>query len=200
LARRAFNYAVDRRKAAELMGGPSVAKITCQLIPPTMPSYKPYCPYTKGSSGNVYRGPDISRANDLVTASGTRGMKVTVTDVLGDYNPPLNAYFAQVLRTLGYKVTLRRLPLRKEYLLYDRRGRIQVESGGWIADFPLPSSFYEILSCTPPAGGYPLAYCNRRLDRRATAATIRRQNPERPFAPGPPSTERSPTMRRSCPS
>ncbi len=46
LARRAFNYAVDRKKVVERMGGPSVAVATCQLMPPSMPSYQPYCPYT----------------------------------------------------------------------------------------------------------------------------------------------------------
>ena len=83
-------------------------------------------------------------------------MKVTVTDVVGDYNPPLDAYFARVLRTLGYRVTLRRLPdnHRNEQFFYDRRSGIQVESGGWIADFPLPSSFYEVVSCA--GAGYPL--------------------------------------------
>ena len=44
--RRAFNFAFDRTKAVELLGGPSVAIPTCQLLPPGMPSYRPYCPYT----------------------------------------------------------------------------------------------------------------------------------------------------------
>ena len=175
LARRAFNYAVDRRKAVSRMGGPSVAIATCQLMPPSMPSYRPYCPYTPGPPGGGYHGPDLARARDLVAASGTRGMQVTVTDVVDDPLGPLDGYFAHVLRTLGYHVTLRRLPHtpRNEQFLYDPRSGIQVEPGGWIADFPLPSNFYEVVSCAVHV--YPLGYCKKDLDRRAAAATARLQ-------------------------
>ena len=34
---------------------------------------------------------------------------------------------------------------RNEDIHYDPRTGIQVESGGWFADFPLPSNFYESL-------------------------------------------------------
>jgi len=170
-ARQAFNYAVDRRKAVRLLGGPSVAVATCQLVPPSVPSYTPYCPYTTGSSDGAYHGPDLAKARRLVAASGTSGMKVTVTDVVGDYNPPFDSYFADVLRRLGYRVTLRRLPdtARNENFFYDPHSGIQVQSGGWIADFPLASNFYDVVSC---AGvGYLTSYCNKGLDRRAAAAT-----------------------------
>ncbi|MEP6817432.1 MAG: BTAD domain-containing putative transcriptional regulator [Marmoricola sp.] len=174
LARRALNYAVDRNKAVKILGGHSVAIPTCQLVPLSMPSYAPYCPYSIGSPGSDYQGPDIGRARGLVRASRTQGMPVVVTDVVGDYNPPLETYFADVLRSLGYKVTVRRLPdtARNEDFFYDPRSGIQVETGGWIADFPLPSNFYEIIACATSNVAYPFAYCNRKEDRRAAAATV----------------------------
>jgi hypothetical protein len=76
-----------------------------------MPSYRPYCPYTTGPPGGDYQGPDIALARDLVKASGTQGMKVTVTDIVGDYNPPFDAYFAHVLRTIRYRVTRPLVPV-----------------------------------------------------------------------------------------
>ena len=78
-ARRAINLAVDRAAATSAWGGPNVADPTCQLLPPNFPSYRPYCPYTAGStkSGN-WTAPDLAKANALVTRSGTRGMKVTL--------------------------------------------------------------------------------------------------------------------------
>jgi hypothetical protein len=78
-----------------------VAVGTCQLVPPSVPSSAPYCPFTRGFKHGVYRGPDPRRARALVRASGTYGMNVVVTDVVGDFHPPLDAYFATVLRRLG---------------------------------------------------------------------------------------------------
>ncbi len=43
--RRALNYAVDRARVAALHGA-RLAQPTCQLVPPTAPGYRPYCPYT----------------------------------------------------------------------------------------------------------------------------------------------------------
>jgi YVTN family beta-propeller protein len=172
LARQAFNYAVDRRKAVRLMGGPSVAVETCQLIPPTMPSYRRYCPYSRGPRDGDYHGPDLAKAQDLVAASGTRGMMVTVTDLVDDYNPEFDAYLAHVLRKLGYRARLRSLADTRphERFFYGPRSDIQVQSGGWLADFPLPSNFYEILACPVIAGNYRFAHCDPGLDSRAAAA------------------------------
>lgn len=170
-ARRAFNYAVDRRKVVQIMGGPSVVVPACQLVPPTMPSYEPYCPYTKGPAWGAYRGPDLAKARNLVRSSGTYGAKVTVTDIVGDLAPPLQTYFAHVLRTLGYRVSIHRLPdnTRNDRFYYGPRNPEQVESGGWYADFPIPSNFYDVVACGSP--DYPTHYCNKSLDRRAAVAT-----------------------------
>jgi ABC-type transport system substrate-binding protein/DNA-binding SARP family transcriptional activator len=172
-ARRAFSYAIDRREIVRLLGGKAVSVATCQLLPPGMPGYTPYCPYSAGSSDREYQGPDLARARAAVRASRTYGTRVTVTDVVGDPNPPLESYLAGVLRRLGYRVTLRRLPNThaNNQFLYDRRNRIQVETGGWFADFPLPSNFYDVVACSGDLNPYPTGYCDHDLDRRAAAAT-----------------------------
>ncbi len=154
-ARQAFNHAVDRNKVVELFGGPSMATPTCQLVPPGIPSYTRYCPYTTGRPDGDYEGPDLARAHELVEASGTEGMNVTVTRV--DYQ--LDTYFATVLRKLGYRVTL---------LPYTPRNHVGLD--GFAADFPLPSNFYEIVAC---GADVELLhdYCNRELDLEAAAAS-----------------------------
>ena len=170
-ARRAVNFAVDRRKVVDLMGGPSVAVATCQLLPPSMPAHARYCPYSTGPQHAAYRGPDLARAKQLVTASGTRGTKVVVADLVGGPQPPLNGYLARVLREIGYRTTIHHVPdtrQNRNYYFGDD-GDTQAEAGGWFADFPRPSNFYDLVACASGAG-YPLHHCNRRLDRRAAHA------------------------------
>ena len=60
--RHAFNLAVDRRHVAQLYGGSDLATPTCQILPPGLPGYRPYCPYAH----------DVARARTLVSASGTQ--------------------------------------------------------------------------------------------------------------------------------
>ena len=70
-ARRAINLAVDRAAATSAWGGRNVAEPTCQLLPPNVPSYRPYCPYTAGSTtSGTWTAPDLAKAKALVARSG----------------------------------------------------------------------------------------------------------------------------------
>ena len=77
-------------------------------MPPRMPSYRRYCPYTAGPPDGTYRGPDLDRARALVRASGTAGTEVEV----GAHHRAdrVEPYVARVLRSLGYRTTVRRFP------------------------------------------------------------------------------------------
>ena len=78
-ARKAVNFAVDRAAATNAWGGPNTAQPTCQILPPNFPGYRPYCPYTAGSTtSGKWTAPDLTKARALVARSGTRGMKVTL--------------------------------------------------------------------------------------------------------------------------
>jgi hypothetical protein len=146
-------------------------------VPRGIPSYQPYCPFTTGPPDGDYAGPDLGKAQDLVKASGTLGMKVTVLDVAGDAYVPLEPYYAHVLRRLGYRVTLLRLPYspHNEDLYYDPGNDIQVRSGFFAADYPLPSNFYDLVVCGRSINTFPFSYCNRDLDSRAAEATAKLQ-------------------------
>jgi len=77
--RHALNLAVDRGAAVKLLGGRRLAVPACQLLPPGMPGYRPYCPYTvHPNPAGTWIAPDLARARALVRASGTKGMRVTV--------------------------------------------------------------------------------------------------------------------------
>jgi peptide/nickel transport system substrate-binding protein len=111
--RRALNLAIDRAKIARMYGGRRVATPTCQLLPPGIFGYHPYCPYTRLPSANgQWRAPDLARARRLVAASGTRSEQVTVsgpTDA-GIPGTQVVPYVVAVLRELGYRARARLVP------------------------------------------------------------------------------------------
>ena len=59
--RRALNLAVDRRQIARLYGGSVVGTPLCQALPPGMPGFVRYCPYTRAPDRRgSYAGPDYA--------------------------------------------------------------------------------------------------------------------------------------------
>jgi YVTN family beta-propeller protein len=172
LARRALNYAVDRRVLVNLNGGPHVAQPNCQTLPSRFPGQTPYCPYTVGPHDGQYHGPDLNKARQLVRASRTRGASVSIYSVANDLAPPFEKYVGQVLSDLGYRVTVKELPNTQANndWLYDPVHHVQALSGGWGADYPSPADFYDTLYRCGVPHGYPNRYCNHAIDAQATLA------------------------------
>ena len=75
------------------------------------------------------------------------------------------------------RATVRRIPNtpRNGMWLSQSGNGVQVTLGGWIADFPLPENFYELISCRGVAGNWPINHCDPDLDHRAELATAARQ-------------------------
>jgi YVTN family beta-propeller protein len=179
LARRAVNYAVDRRKLVDLSGGPKLADPTCQLLPPNFPGYRPDCRYTPKSTDGSYAGPDLDTARRLVDASGTHGMHITVHGFSDPATHAISTYIASVLGQLGYRVSLHEIPGPQAWLFFsDSRNQVQVASNfGWTADYPSAANFYfTLFSCAAfvPKNGQANSniseYCNPNLDRSASKA------------------------------
>jgi len=181
-ARRALNYAIDRNTVIALNGGPLTAQPTCQILPPTMPGYQPYCPYTlqPGPGGGAWTAPDLARAEQLVWASGTRGDKVTV--LAGNFGAPLptsatGRYVVSVLDELGYRASLRILGQNRYWgVLGDSRDRVQAGFFPWQQDYPVPSDFVSpLLSCgsflpASPANLNTAEFCDPRIDTQVRDA------------------------------
>jgi YVTN family beta-propeller protein len=167
LVRKALNYAIDRNAIARMYGGPEFATPTCQPLIPGLPGYERYCPYTSHPSANgAYAGPDLHEAQRLVAESGTRGNHV---EVLGSpdegYVPPqIPAYVARVLRSIGYRTTLRLQPLAS--ITNATASRYQLSTNGdWLTDYPDPASYIPaFFSCD--GGNNPDYVCNPALDRK----------------------------------
>ena len=189
-ARQALNAAIDRNKLIQLIGGSLTAQPTCQVLPPALPGYRPYCPYTLNPGpGGVWTAPDLARAERLVRASGTRGARVTVvTGAFGTKIPDRTTghYLVSVLDQLGYRASLRVVTNPDAYArrLYDSRQRTQAGWFSWYQDYPAPSDFISpLLTCQSFIPGNPLnlnaaEFCNRRIDAQVNQAlTLQPRNP-----------------------
>jgi peptide/nickel transport system substrate-binding protein len=183
--RRALNFAVDRERLRDLALGHGLGSTTCQVLPPNLDGYEPYCPYTVGPTADgTWSAPDLERARRLVRASGTLGQRVTVW--LPDWaGIPANAgrYVASVLDDLGYRARFRFAP--DPYGLEDEL-HVQIGFSGEGASFPKPASFIgEVLACSaynPVNQDNPNSaeFCDPAIDREiAGAQSLEKNDPER---------------------
>jgi YVTN family beta-propeller protein len=170
--RQALNYAIDRAKIVQLYGGPSFATPACQPIVPGLRGYSAYCPYTlRPHPDGAWSAPDMARARQLVRESGTSGERVDVwgSPDEGFVPPGVAAYFAGVLRALGYRVRLHLVPYGT--ITMSMREGFQISTDGdWSSDYPDPSSYIpQFLGC---GGGTSNGYfCDPALDRAMRRAS-----------------------------
>jgi len=168
--RRALNFAVDRERVVQFLGGAP----TCQQLPPNFPGYEPYCPYTMdpGPEGEgSWTAPDLAKAKALVRRSGTAGRRVVF-----EYPPAfwpqghlLGNYLVVLLNELGYRVNVRPVALRA---FYSRGNEFQMALAGFGADYPAPSNFIvNKLTCgasfTPFSG-----FCDPRIEAMIDRAVM----------------------------
>jgi len=183
-ARQAVNYALDRSRLVRMIGGPLVGQVTCQILPPALPGYQPYCPYTvRAGPDGAWTGPDLARAQRLVAESGTKGARVTVlTGAFGTSVPveTTGQYLVSVLDQIGYRASLR---VVNDYTAYDRaaydsRYRPQVSWFNWFTDFPAPSDMIQpLLTCHSfiPASAVNLnvaEFCDPLVDEQVSRALM----------------------------
>ena len=185
LARRALNYAIDRRKIADMYGGPTVATPTCQPLLPGLLGYERYCPYTMHPTPNgAWTAPNLALAKKLVDESGTKGDAVTVLGSPDQGTIPSQeaAYIAQVLGSLGYRARINMMPFNlvgpgEMQDLQLQQVQLSVE-GDLNADYPDPSSYIpSFFACDGGNAGYVGSrsnanYCNPAIDREMQQATV----------------------------
>ena len=136
--RRALAFAIDRDAVASDWFTP--AAVTCQVLPPNFPGYRPYCPYTLGPDrSGAWRAPDLATALSLVRASHTKGMAVTVSSTAKGAAGMRHVVTALV--ALGYHARLRVLSDPRGTAMADSRQRVQASFGGWVAGDPSAADF-----------------------------------------------------------
>jgi ABC-type transport system substrate-binding protein/DNA-binding beta-propeller fold protein YncE len=151
-ARQALNYAIDRRRSVAFQGGERFAEASCQMLPPSFPGYRPYCPYTADAGpGRPWSAPDLARARRLVAQSGTKGMRVRIA------GPP-TGYFAiqarqarTALAQIGYRPTLYVSRSSDGFFDYigEAANRVRVYPIWWGADYASADNYINgMYSCS----------------------------------------------------
>jgi YVTN family beta-propeller protein len=189
--RKALNYAVDRRRVLDLFPFPG-SEITCQLLPPGVPGYRPYCPYTldPDTATGTWTAPDRQRAKDLIEASRTKGMRVTVVE--SQTFAPIARYFVGLLNDLGYHARLRVIPDIDKFFdfVFDTRNDVQATAFSWVfGGSPSSDLILQVASCRGLHHGSPLdnlnvpEFCDPQIEAKIDRA--RRVQLSDPAAAGP---------------
>jgi peptide/nickel transport system substrate-binding protein len=173
--RRALNFAVDRGKLRRLWGGPQLMRTTCQVLPPGIAGYRPYCPYSAdaGSAG-LWTGPDIGQARRLIAAAGgARGTVTVAADRDNGIKEAAARYVARLLKQLGYRTRVHLYPgiFELYQAVGSARTRTQISISGWRSDFPRASDFFtNLLACASYQPGAQInlnstGFCAPQVDR-----------------------------------
>ena len=169
-ARLAVNDAIDRAALVKLFGGPKLATPSCQILPPGIDGYVPYCPFGR-NPGATWSAPDLQKAKELIKASGTAGQSVAVIVDDGSVGRGIGTYMVGLLNSLGYKASVHSLSSDVEYTyIQNSNNRMQIGVSFWSQDYPAPSDFLNVLySCASFHPGSDSSinmsgFCNHAID------------------------------------
>jgi YVTN family beta-propeller protein len=185
--RKAINFAMDRQALIDLVGGQARMRPSCQILPPSFPGYRPYCPYTlHPTRAGTWTAPDLAKARTLVAASRTAGSRIDLVVPADPAPRAVGRYFADLLRDLGYRVRVRVPDIDILGYWADSRNRAQLGPTGWFADRLAASNFFQpLFTCSAfipksPMNSNLFEYCNPRLDAKIRqAAEIQATDPAR---------------------
>lgn len=141
LVRRAFAYAIDRDKLAELVLN-RTALAANTILPPSMPGFAPVTPETAPAYDPV-------EARRLLAAStyGSAGklppIALTVPGTSAQLGAIDRAVLAMIEESLGIKMTVEQVEWADMLNDMNQR-RFQAYSAGWIADYPDPQNFIDV--------------------------------------------------------
>ncbi|GBQ70952.1 peptide ABC transporter substrate-binding protein [Ameyamaea chiangmaiensis NBRC 103196] len=150
LARRAVNYAIDRRALTMLYGGPALATPLCSMVPPVFPGGDIACPYTRDPTPDGrWHGPDLERARALVRQSGTAGQHVTLIVANRSIDIGMGTYVRNTLESIGYHVDMKPLNIAIQFpYIQNTNNHVQIALTDWFADYASPSNFLDdLLGC-----------------------------------------------------
>ncbi len=133
--RRAVNYAIDPH-FLRLIYAEQLAP-TQQILPPGMPGYRKFELYPH----------DMAMARRLIAKAKPRDRTITVWGDNESPNEEATAYYAQVLRKLGFRVRLKVLSAGNYFTVIGNLSTPDLDTGwsNWFEDYPHPNDFFQPL-------------------------------------------------------
>ncbi len=168
--RRAFSHAVDKDKLASLVFKGTVQRAD-GILPPGLPGFN------RDLSGVDY---DVSKAKELITTSSygdvSRLPPITITTSGwgGLISKELEAIVYQWRQNLGVEVKVRQLEPER-FLYHLKAEKDEMFLMGWVADYPHPQNFLEILFRTGGESNYS-DYSNPEVDALLDMASVEPDN------------------------
>ena len=168
--RRAFCYAVDKERIIKLTLRDMVSKAE-GILPPGMPGYN------QALNGLDY---DVDKAKALIATSSYGDVSslppitITTSGWGGNISPLLGAVINEWRQNLGVEIEVRQLEPHN-FLYHTKQEKDEMYELGWIADYPDPQNFLDILFRTgsePNVGEYSNPEVDTRLDAAATEGNV----------------------------
>jgi oligopeptide transport system substrate-binding protein len=168
--RKAFSMAIDKDKIISLSMRNLVQRAD-GILPPGMPGYN------ENLVGLDY---DVTQAKALIASSKYGSVAnlppvvLTVSGYGGAISPVLEAIIVQWRENLGVEVTVRQL--ETDFYLYHLKEEVDsMYYMGWIADYPHPQDFLDVLFHTGMQYNYG-GYSNSAIDNILEQAAIEQDN------------------------
>ena len=164
--RRAFSRAIDKDKLVSLVFRDMVQKAD-GILPPDMPGYN------KDLLGLDY---DVSKAKELIATSSYDDVAelppITITTAGwgGLISQGLEAIIHEWRQNLGVEVKVRQLEPER-FLYYLKQEKDEMFYTGWVADYPHPQDFLEVLFHSEVDNNYG-EYSNIQVDSLLEMASV----------------------------
>ena len=164
--RQAFSYAVDKDRLIKL-SAQNVVTAAYGILPPDMPGYDTTL---QGLRFDPEKAKELIAASKYGDVSKLPPIVLTTSGWGGDISGLLGGVIAEWKRNLGVEVTVRQLE-PEEFLYTLKQEKNELYDEGWIADYPDPQDFLDVLFRTGAqnnTGGYSNPQLDSLLDQAAT--------------------------------
>jgi oligopeptide transport system substrate-binding protein len=168
--RRAFSMAIDKEKLVSLVYKDMMEKAD-GILPPGMPGYNAQL---KGLEFNPQQAIELIKASKYGDVSKLPPIVITTAGYGGGIGSNLEAIISEWRQNLGVEVTVRQID--PERFLYHTKDELDnMYDSGWIADYPHPQDFLEILFASNQQNNYG-GYSNPDVDALLVKAGVEPDN------------------------